>query len=69
MSAARKLSTQSKLYELRIYSCHNPIALKKALEYSAVALPIRFSVSPALGYFISEIGALNETVHIWEYGK
>lgn len=69
VSGSRRLATNSKVYELRIYSTHNPVALKKALEFSAKALPIRFSVSPALGYFISEIGALNETVHIWEYGK
>lgn len=69
LGAVRQASTNSKLYELRIYSANNPVALKKALEISAEALPIRFAASPALGYFISEIGALNETVHIWEYGE
>lgn len=28
---------------------------------------MRFDASPALGYFSTEFGGLNQVVHIWEY--
>lgn len=60
--------SSQKLYELRTYEIR-PSNVKKYMEESAKALPIRFQHSPCIGFFTSEVGSLNETIHLWEYGE
>jgi len=54
------------LCELRTYQ----IKPKYILDFIALTnekIHIRTSVSPLLGYFSTEIGGINQTVHFWEY--
>lgn len=56
-----------KVYELRTYAIW-PEFLKDFLNLTTEEFHLRTSQSKLIGYWTSELGGLNEVVHIWEYG-
>ena len=56
-----------KLYELRTYSIL-PSRYAEFLKLTNEHLHLRTAYSKLVGYWTSELGGLNEVVHIWEYG-
>ncbi|XP_013781716.1 protein NipSnap homolog 3B-like isoform X1 [Limulus polyphemus] len=61
-----KLSGKHKIYELRTYTSH-PKDFKEFLKLTEENFHLRTKHSKLIGYWTSEIGGLNEVVHIWEY--
>lgn len=59
---------QEKVYELRTYSI-KPQHVKDFLTLTSEEFHLRTSQSKLIGYWTSELGGLNEVVHLWEYGK
>ena len=59
--------TPSKVYELRTYAIW-PHHVKNFLNLTSEEFHLRTSQSKLIGYWTSELGGLNEVVHIWEYG-
>lgn len=57
-----------KVYELRTYAIW-PQHLKDFLYLTTEEFHLRTSQSKLIGYWTTELGGLNEVVHIWEYGK
>ncbi|XP_068232362.1 protein NipSnap homolog 3B-like [Palaemon carinicauda] len=55
-----------KIHELRIYSI-NPNNVRDFLTLTSEEFHLRTSHSKLVGYWTSEIGGLNQVVHIWEY--
>jgi hypothetical protein len=55
------------IYEMRTYS----IKIGKSQEYlqlfEEVALPIISKYSNLVGFWFTEIGELNQLIHVWEY--
>ncbi|XP_033754835.1 protein NipSnap homolog 3A-like [Pecten maximus] len=70
LSGTRQSSSTSnglgKLYELRIYQIW-PKEMKPFIELSKEWIHLRTAHSPLVGYWTSEIGGINDVVHIWEY--
>ncbi|CAH1270288.1 NIPSNAP3A [Branchiostoma lanceolatum] len=71
--ANRKLSTTpvvhdggQKLYELRTYSIR-PDCFGEFLKLSDDNMHMRMEHSKLIGYWRTELGGINEVVHIWEY--
>lgn len=64
-STTNQKSTE-KLYELRTY-CINPKDTKTFMELSNQWMHVRVKHSKLIGYWLSEIGGINDVVHIWEY--
>lgn len=65
-SRAASGAAARKLYEYRVYSLqpeHFPAFMKLTNE----SMHMRTAHSKLLGYFLSEIGGVNEVVHLWEY--
>ncbi|KAL4234546.1 hypothetical protein ACF0H5_006188 [Mactra antiquata] len=60
----RKLN--DKVYEYRAYYV-KPEYVKSFVELSKQYMDIRMSHSKLTGYWISELGGINDMVHIWEY--
>jgi hypothetical protein len=54
------------ILEMRTYT-HKPGALKEVEARFAKALPGRVKLSPLGGFFRSEIGPLNQVIHLWPY--
>ena len=54
------------IVEMRTYTL-KPGSTPTVLERFGKALPNRTKLSPLVGAFYSEIGALNQYVHIWAY--
>jgi len=54
------------VYELRTYDIH-PEAYPKFLKVTNELIHLRTNISPVLGYWMTEIGGINQVVHIWEY--
>ena len=56
------------LYDLRTYTLH-PGKTKQYMEiYVAEALPVQLEhLGRLVGYFTSEVGPLNQAIHIWAY--
>ncbi|XP_046576408.1 protein NipSnap homolog 3A-like [Haliotis rubra] len=54
------------LYELRIYNIY-PKDIKSFTELSIKWMHLRTAKSKLLGYWLSELGGINDAVHIWEY--
>jgi hypothetical protein len=54
------------LYELRSYRCH-PGQASEWLGHFKAILPVREKYSRNVGLWQSEIGQLNEVVHLWGY--
>ena len=70
---SRKISTtgslcNDKVYELRTYSLQAK-DMKPFMEMSCEWMHLRTAHSKLIGYWTSEIGGINDVVHIWEYGK
>ncbi|MFG1300618.1 NIPSNAP family protein [Xanthobacter sp. V3C-3] len=57
------------IVEERIYVLHTHVNVKEYLEiYSTEGLPAQIEILGGfLGYFTSEIGTLNQLVHLWGY--
>ncbi|NGM86262.1 NIPSNAP family protein [Parapusillimonas sp. SGNA-6] len=56
------------LVEERIYTCHCGMALQYVRMYEAEGLAIQRPIlGKLLGYFTTELGALNQVVHLWAY--
>ena len=55
-----------KVYELRTYNIV-PKDYAQFLQLSREKIHLRFEVSKCLGYWCTDLGGLNEVVHIWEY--
>ncbi|KAJ8303232.1 hypothetical protein KUTeg_019628 [Tegillarca granosa] len=55
-----------KVYELRVYQVY-PKDVNTFMDLSADWLHIRFRHSKLIGYWTSEIGGINDLVHLWEY--
>lgn len=60
------LRHNSKVYELRVYQI-KPESAKPFMELSKEWLHLRTQHSVLIGYWTSEIGGINDMVHIWEY--
>lgn len=60
--------TRPVVYELRTYSLH-PNKLREYLDLTAKEFHLRTAHSKLVGFWTSEIGGLNQAVHIWEYGS
>ena len=58
------------IYDFRTYTLH-PGKTQEYLEiYEREALPVqREHLGQLVGYFTSEIGPLNEIVHLWRYAS
>jgi len=56
----------SKVFELRIYKC-KPKYFADFLNITNQKFHLRTQVSKLVGYWVTEIGGINEVVHIWEY--
>ena len=57
-----------KFYELRTYSIQ-PARFGEFLKLTAEHIHIRTAHSKLLGYWFTELGGMNEVVHLWEYGE
>lgn len=55
-----------KVYELRTYNIW-PQCFKAFLNLTSEEFHLRTAQSKLVGYWTSELGGLNEVVHIWEY--
>ncbi len=56
------------IVEERVYTCHCGKAQQYVRAYEAEGLAIQRPILGNLvGYFTSEIGALNQVVHLWAY--
>jgi len=53
-------------YEIRTYDIQ-PGMMPKVMEAFAAALPNRLKHSPLVGAFHTELGTLNQWIHIWAY--
>ncbi|XP_032788859.2 protein NipSnap homolog 3B [Daphnia magna] len=58
--------TTTKIYELRTYAIW-PQHIKDFLNLTSEEFHLRTAQSKLIGYWTSELGGLNEVVHIWEY--
>lgn len=58
---------QSKMYELRTYAV-NPANFGEFLKLTSEKFHLRTAHSRLIGYWATELGGVNEVVHIWEYG-
>jgi len=58
----------TRLYELRTYSLV-PQRAGEFMKLSNEKMHLRTSHSVLLGYWTTELGGLNEVVHLWEYGS
>ena len=56
------------MYELRTYSIQ-PAEFGSFIKLTQEQIHLRTSHSKLLGYWTSDLGGLNEVVHIWEYGQ
>lgn len=54
------------IHELRIYSVY-PQCMKAYIDLSTEMFHLRTAHSKLLGFWTTELGGLNEVVHIWEY--
>merc|ERR1712071_109166 len=61
-------ATVGKVYELRTYNIW-PQCFKAFLNLTSEEFHLRTAQSKLVGYWTSELGGLNEVVHIWEYGE
>ncbi|XP_038067883.1 protein NipSnap homolog 3A-like [Patiria miniata] len=71
VSLGRNLSSTSprssaKIYELRTYTLQ-AAHFRDYLELTKEKFHLRTSVSKLYGYWVTELGGLNEVKHIWEY--
>lgn len=60
--------TRPPVYELRTYTVY-PDRMREFLDLTTKEFHLRTAHSKLIGYWTSEIGGLNQVVHIWEYGS
>ena len=65
LNITRNVSS-AKVYELRTYNI-KPECMKPFVDLSMEKFHIRTQFSKLHGYWASEIGGINQVVHIWEY--
>ena len=68
MMMSSTLISKDKVYEFRTYGIW-PEHLKSFLNLTTEEFHLRTKESKLVGYWTSELGGLNEVVHIWEYGN
>lgn len=56
-----------KIYEIRTYTV-KPKYFKEYIKFTEENFHLRIKHSKLFGYWRTELGALNEVIHIWEYG-
>lgn len=61
-------TSSEKIYELRTYALQ-PARYGEFLKLSNEQLHMRTAKSKLIGYWTTELGGLNEVVHLWEYGR
>ena len=61
-------ASSEKVYELRTY-CIQPASYVEFLKLSCENLHMRTAHSKLIGFWTSELGGLNEVLHLWEYGR
>jgi len=61
-------ASESKVYELRTYSLV-PQKVGEFMKLSNEKFHLRTQHSVLLGYWTTELGGLNQVVHLWEYGS
>ena len=74
--SARDLSLRShldshdggKVYEMRTYAVF-PGRLRDAVQLIGDNIHVRTAHSKLLGIWTTEMGGMNELIHLWEYGK
>jgi hypothetical protein len=54
------------IYEIRTY-VYKPGSIPKVIDRWSGAIAERLKLSPLVGAFYSELGTLNQWVHIWAY--
>jgi hypothetical protein len=54
------------IVEMRTYQL-KPRSLPEVLKRWAEALPARLKLSPLAGFWHTEVGALNQIIHVWPY--
>ncbi len=54
------------IYEFRTYTLH-PRTLKEFMNRFGEALPRRLELSPLAAFWHTEIGPLNQVIHVWSY--
>lgn len=54
------------IYEFRTYTLH-PKTLPEFLKRWTDALPARLKLSPLAAFWYTEIGPLNQVIHVWSY--
>ena len=57
-----------KFYELRTYSVQ-PARFGEFLKLTTEHIQMQTARSKLLGYWFTELGGMNEVVHLWEYGE
>ena len=62
-----KAVTEGKVYELRTYNIW-PQHVKEFMNLTSEEFHLRTSQSKLTGYWTTELGGINQVVHIWEYG-
>lgn len=65
-SLHKQYTNTSPVFELRTYDIH-PADYPKFIKVTNELIHIRTNFSPVLGYWMTEIGGINQVVHIWEY--
>ena len=61
-------ASSENIYELRTYAIQ-PARYGEFLKLSSEQLHMRTAHSKLVGYWTTELGGLNEVVHLWEYGR
>eukprot|EP01113_Clastostelium_recurvatum_P043728 TRINITY_DN727_c0_g1_i2.p1 TRINITY_DN727_c0_g1~~TRINITY_DN727_c0_g1_i2.p1 ORF type:complete len:249 (+),score=59.74 TRINITY_DN727_c0_g1_i2:39-785(+) len=64
--ASSSSPSAKKVYELRTYDI-KPEFFPAFLQLTAKHIHLRTQHSPCLGYWATEIGGINQVVHLWEY--
>jgi hypothetical protein len=57
---------KKKLYELRTYNV-KPKAMSQFIRLTNEWIHLRTQASPLIGYWTTELGGINQVVHMWEY--
>lgn len=65
-SSAATKDIDNKFYELRTYSI-KPESVGDFVKITNEHLHLRMAHSKLIGYWMTDLGGLNEVVHIWEY--
>lgn len=57
-----------KIYEIRTYTVR-PKDFKEYIKFTEDNFHLRIKHSKLFGFWSTELGSLNEVIHIWEYGE